>query len=367
MRILFLNQYFPPDPAPTGILLKELGDYLLSRGHEVEYVSAKQDYRSAKKNRRRMLKELSALGSIFFQGLRARRPDVVISASSPPCLLVAATLIAARHRARGIHWLMDMYPELAVALGEIKPGIVPGFIKGMMGRAYRKAKLVVGLDEDMADRLKEYGVTAESIPPWVPKSLLAISPACTDCVPDSNWTWIYSGNLGRAHEWETLLQVQSIVEDRKLPWRLVFQGGGPSWPLAQARADELKLRGCEWKPYAPHSELQSSLLRARVLVVTQRPETQGLLWPSKLALVGTLPRPVLWIGPTGGAIARKLGALPHAGVFAPGQTVRIADWLQTLYNAGVDSVGRRVSDASRDRECAIEKWGRIMDRFDSQK
>jgi len=359
MRILFLNQYFPPDPAPTGVLLHELGEYLQSKGHTVEFISARQDYRSTKKNRRRIFRELSALGSIFFQGFKTQRPDIIFSASSPPCLLVVATLLAMRHGAKSVHWLMDMYPELAVALGEIKEGFIPWAIKTLMGWAYRRAKLVVGLDDDMAARLKEYGVTAEIIPPWVLKPLIASSPI-TGAESEPDWTWIYSGNLGRAHEWESLLQVQALLEERRLPYRLLFQGGGPSWPLAQARAKELNLRSCDWKPYVAEAGLQSSLLRCLVLVVTQRPETQGLLWPSKLALVSTLPRAILWIGPVDGAIARKLRQLPHTGVFAPFQAVLIADWLQALHSNEGSFQPPVCDDATRQREQLLEKWDRLL-------
>ena len=359
MRILFLNQYFPPDPAPTGILLHELGDYLKSQGHTVDFVASTQDYRSAKKNRRRLLREFLALGSILIKGLKAPRPDVVISATSPPCLLVVATLIALRHRAKSVHWLMDMYPEIAVALGEVKPGFVSSIIGKLMGWAYRRTSLVVALDEDMAARLEKHGVTAEIIPPWVLQTfIVAAPPAPVEPAPE--WTWIYSGNLGRAHEWETLLQAQLLLEKRGLPWRLLFQGGGPSLPLAKARARELNLRQCEWKDYAPEAELQSSLLRARVLVVTQKPETQGLLWPSKIALASTLPRPILWVGPVDGAIARQLGKLPHAGIFAPGHAAQIADWLQKLYEDGGLSAKTEGRDAAADRAIMLQKWSEVL-------
>jgi hypothetical protein len=362
VRILFLNQYFPPDPAPTGVLFHELGEFLQSQGHTVEFVSSRQDYRSAKKNRRRMLRELFALGSIFFQGIKARRPDVVISGTSPPCLLVVSRLIASLHRAKSAHWLMDMYPELALALGEVRPGFVSRLIKSFMGWAYRRTGVVVALDDDMAARLKEYGVATEIIPPWVLKPLMASTsaPSPGGEPPGPEWTWIYSGNLGRAHEWETLLEVQFLLEKRNLPCRLLFQGGGPSWPFAQARAEELGLRRCDWKPYVQEHELQSSLLRARVLVITQRPETRGLLWPSKLALAITLPRPILWIGPVDGAIARMLRDLPHAGIFAPGQPTQIADWLQTLCLGGNQESAWGMPDALHTRSHLLERWSGVL-------
>ncbi len=359
MRILFLNQYFPPDPAPTGVLLRELGEHLRAQGHEVKFVSSRQDYRAAKKNRGRMVRELRALTSIFSQAIRAQKPDVVFSASSPPCLVVVAALVALRHRAKGVHWLMDLYPEIAVALGEIKPGALPLAIEKLTGWAYRRCALVVALDADMAARLEKYGIASEVIRPWVLQPLLDAAPK-NEIAPDAEWTWIYSGNLGRAHEWETLLQTQAVLEKRGSPWRLLFQGGGPSWPLAQARAAELDLRRCEWKPYVSEQELQPSLLRCRALVVTQRPETRGLLWPSKLAMVSNLPRPVLFVGPVDGAIARELQTLPHAGIFAPGQAAQIADWLDAVHANGGFAITPPAQSAAQQRALSLEKWAGLL-------
>lgn len=356
MHFLFLNQYFPPDPAPTGILLRELGDHLAAQGHTMEFVSSAQDYRAAKKGSR-MLREFSALASIFFRGVRARHADVVISASSPPCLLVVAAFISMVHRAKCVHWAMDLYPDLAVALGEVKPGLVPTVIERVMGWAYRRCSLVVALDEDMAARLRQHRVEPEIIPPWV----LASFPIPEGPVaPIPEWTWMYSGNLGRAHEWETLLQAQAVLEKRSLPCRLVFQGGGPSWPLAQARAKELGLLQCDWKNYAPEEELATSLLQARALVITQKPETQGLLWPSKLALAISLQRPILWVGPADGAIANTLRKLPSAGIFPPGAAESVADWLEQLHRNASPQPQAPAAHARSERDAALQKWAALL-------
>jgi hypothetical protein len=41
MRILLLNQYFPPDPAPTGVLFRELADEFSRHGHTADFVDAR--------------------------------------------------------------------------------------------------------------------------------------------------------------------------------------------------------------------------------------------------------------------------------------------------------------------------------------
>ena len=329
MRLLFLNQYFPPDPAPTGILLREIADALTAAGHEVLFASSGQDYRAGQKRASRMRRELEALWRLFRAALAAGPVDAVISATSPPLLVVVAALVSKLRRALHYHWLFDMYPELATALGEIPDGPAARAFSAMTRSAYRAAACVVALDDDMAARLKQYGVSPQIIPPWVFQSLLAARAALLPALPSLNTdpVWLYSGNLGRAHEWRTLLDAQRLLESAGAPWRLVFQGGGPAWPAAQDYAASLALRRCDWRSYVPEDQLPASLLAADVLVVTQKPETCGLLWPSKLALATSLPRPLLWVGPTDRAIARDLATLPGAAIFLPGDANSIAKWL----------------------------------------
>lgn len=355
MRVLFLNQYFPPDAAPTGVLLRELADELERVGHTVDFVAAREGYRDGQRKGGRMRREVKALARMLWDGLRRPRAEVVVSASSPPCLLVVATLVAAWHRARSVHWIMDLYPEIAVALGEIRAGFVPRMIGLAMGWCYRSAARVVVLDEDMAARLRRYRVECAVIRPWVFAPVLK-QLAVARGEAGAEWTWVYSGNLGRAHEWETLLAAQAILEKRGAGVRLLFQGGGPSREAARARAAELGLRRCEWAGYVEEAELPSSLLRAQALAVTLLPAAQGLLWPSKLGLAMSLPRPILWVGPVDGAIAKMLRALPHAGIFAPGQGSEIADWLTALKTNGAHIPAAQVFDPAAHRAASLTAW-----------
>lgn len=171
-----------------------------------------------------------------------------------------------------------------------------------------------------------------------------------------SWTWIYSGNLGRAHEWETLLAAQQILEKGVGDIRLVFQGGGPGWPAVKARAEEMGLRTVEWRSYADGSALGDSLLACDAFVVTQKPETAGMLWPSKLALLLTLPRPLLFIGPPEGAIASELRGLPHAGVFAPGDADGVAAWVRKQQREGQPVPREDVLDGGAHRAASLARW-----------
>ena len=366
MRFLFLNQYGPPDPVPTARLLGELADYLRRQGHEVEILSQSQSYhgRPARggSRLRRELTALFAIGRAGWSGKRAR-PDVVLALTSPPGLLVIAALLARRHRAPLAHWAMDLYPELALALGETGPNALFRGIQNAMRWAYRQCSLIVALDEDMRAHLQEtYGLAdVRVLEPWASvdseRQIAALSPDPGSA--KTPWTWLYSGNLGRAHEWRTLLDAQHLLELRGVPARLVFQGDGAARPAAMAYATHLGLQRCEWKDYVPEADLIESLLCAHLLAATQRPETRGLLWPSKLALLARLPRPLLYVGPVEGAIADRLRRRAGAAVFAPGQAEAVAAWVESCQRGIVDhaNAGEVTASTTLVEKCRqLESW-----------
>jgi hypothetical protein len=171
---------------------------------------------------------------------------------------------------------------------------------------------------------------------------------------------MYSGNLGRAHEWRTLLDAQAILEKQGCPATLRFQGGGAATAAARACAGQLGLQHCEWLPYASTDKIRESLLAADVLIATQRPEAAGLVWPSKLALLVDLPRRILWIGKTDGAIARLLGQRSDNGVFAPGAAEAVAQWIAAACERGTTDIPPMES-AAEIRRRLLSKWLELLD------
>ena len=369
MHLLFLNQYGPPDSPPTARLLGELADQLRTGGHTVEILAQRQTYGGRPTSgRERLRRELAASWFILRAGWRRRtpRPDVVLALSSPPGLLVVAALVAWRQRARLAHWAMDLYPELAVALGEIPSGFVAKAVQVAMGWAYRRCALVVALDDDMRDHLQTIClVPVRVLPPWPSQAVeqqIASGRNPDTSAPNEDrstvpWTWLYSGNLGRAHEWQTLLGAQCLLENRGLPVRLAFQGDGAARQAARAGAKELGLQRCEWLDYVPEAQLLASLRSARAWIVTQRPETRGLLWPSKLAVLEKLPGSIVFVGPVDGAIAQRLQTRGSAGIFALGDAPALADWVQDQFKNGPSLVPLATNQPSAADGCtALEKW-----------
>lgn len=359
MNLLFLNQYGLDDPSPTARLLRDLVEDFTAQGHHVSVVCASTDYRRRPaRGLRRWCRELAGLLRIFVTSLSASpKPDVVISFTSPPGLIVLGAIAAAWHGARSIHWALDLYPDLALALRELSPGLIPRMVACAMQWAYRRTDRVITLDADMQSRLRQKGVKSEIIAPWTPIR----EPIILNDTPAPNPFWLYSGNLGRAHEWETLLRIQQEVERRDSAIALVIQGGGAAWRDAQAWAAENGLQRCQWRDYSSDENLLPDLLKARVLVATQRPETLGMLWPSKLALLLLLPRPILWIGPTTSAAAQAVKHHPDSAAFAPGAVDNATDWLlRAIAESLLDSASLKLH-IQPDREEALAAWRQVID------
>jgi glycosyltransferase involved in cell wall biosynthesis len=353
MRLLLLNQYGPGTGAPTGRILGELAAGLRGCGHEVILRTIDASYGGERRGRHRLLHEILAHARLAWQSLALQRIDVVISLTSPACLAVTAAVLARWHRAAHFHWAMDLYPELGVELKEIPAGAVSRLLGDLMGRAYRDAKRVVALDEDMrAYLLRRYRVEASVIEPFPPNVKW---PEKTERLPGPK-RWVYSGNLGRAHEIEALLKVQQLLESQGADAELVLRGQGAQWASSQQAAEALRLRCVRWETPVSEAELGASLRQADVLVVTRKPSLVGLLLPSKLLLAELSGRPILWVGDTESHTAWRLRKAGH-GVFSGNEPEAIATWLNATF--AKDEV-RPSHDPATMRDHGVAAWSILL-------
>jgi glycosyltransferase involved in cell wall biosynthesis len=126
-----------------------------------------------------------------------------------------------------------------------------------------------------------------------------------------------------------------------------------------------------FQPPAPRADLAATLASADAHLVTLKPGFARLVYPSKLAGVLAAGRPVLFVGPVDGGIARlleteKCGA-SHAPADGAGLAATIARWQADA--AGCSQLGRR-SRAVYERRftfaTALEQWHEILHRVGSR-
>jgi colanic acid biosynthesis glycosyl transferase WcaI len=324
VKIHLLNLYYAPDEAATAQMLADVGAALTAAGHEVTAICSNRSYGDAKRRypRRDVIDGVrvdrvqgtgfgreSVVGRIsdyltFVAGavrrlMFGRRPDLVIALTTPPMIASLAVLIARLRRFRVAFWSMDVYPDVAFALGAIRSDSLVGrMLKTTAGATVRRADVVVALGETMATKLRAAGARkVEVIHNW------ADSMPLSDGRPSSwkdRFVVLYSGNLGLAHEFETVLAAAKRLTEADPRVLFAFVGVGPR--LAEVQAAARELPNVEFRSYVERARLGETLTAADVHLVTLRPNMSGLLVPSKIYGILAAGRPTVYVGPAAGEV-----------------------------------------------------------------
>lgn len=262
----------------------------------------------------RAIDYLSFYASAFFAMLRSRRKSVFIAMTDPPLISVVAAIAAPRV----VNWVQDLFPEVAESLGIRAPRI----LRTLRDWSLRRARANVVLGDLMAARVPK----ARIIHNWADAALTPMPR------PDTAAFLVgYSGNLGRAHEFETILGAMRVLPDV----RFVFTGGGAQFEAVKKAAGA----NAEFRSYVPREQLSQSLSSVDAHLVSLQPALEGLIVPSKFYGILAVARPVIFIGARDGELARIINAHRCGVVVEPGD---------------VEGLTRAIATLAADREAAAE-------------
>lgn len=337
MRLVLLNQYYAPDEAATAQMLADLGAALAATGHEGTAICCDRSYADSSRRypRRETIDGIrivrarctgfgrsSTIGRLtdyvtFLLGatrqlLFGAKPDVVISLTTPPLIALLGTFCARLRGARSVFWSMDVYPDVAFELGALRRRSLVGRVFSFLSKlTLRTPDVVVALGDSMGARLSALGAKkVVVIHNWAPvesgvRELRAADGASNRFRQERGWgadcVVMYSGNMGMAHEFETVLGAAKKLE-AAAGVRFVFVGGGPRLLEVKQRVGELGLSNVEFHPYVAREALNESLSAADLHLVTMREGMQGLLVPSKIYGILGARRAPLYVGPAEGEI-----------------------------------------------------------------
>src|SRR5262249_36459882 len=155
----------------------------------------------------------------------AKAGDVVVVKTDPPMLSIMAAPMCWLRRVRFVNWLQDLFPEAAEALGVGGRAARAGYavLRRLRNRSLKAAYTNVVLGERMAGRLADLCISENRvhvISNWADGSVITPAEHVTNRLR-SDWgltgefVVAYSGNLGRAHDIDTLLDAMSILEQEK--------------------------------------------------------------------------------------------------------------------------------------------------------
>ncbi len=332
MRFLLLNQFYPPDAAPTGWYLHGLGRELGRRGHWVKAVCSLRSYDGKDSFPRREnldgveVSRLSATGfgrrgflgkmadyCSFYILLGAAllldrsKPDLILSLTTPPYIGLLGKAAAIKNGCRHAHWIMDLYPDVMFAhkraLGD---GLIFRFLRKLTRFQLRGARAVISLGQNMAEKVAFYAenegqaMPVTAIPLWSDPQLTPwLANETNPLRVERGWNardvvFLYSGNMGLGHRFTEFLEAANRLGQSGPRW--VFSGGGKRRREIEAFAESHPAARIEFLGYVPQSQLRAHLCSADVHLASLDSAWQGLIVPSKIQASFAVARPVLFVG-----------------------------------------------------------------------
>jgi colanic acid biosynthesis glycosyl transferase WcaI len=381
MRFTFLNQFYPPDEAPTGLLLADVAEELVRQGHEVQVICGQGVYwrsdagaappngvrvvrvremRFSRGQGGRLASYLSFLALAALRGLKESRTDVLVTMTTPPLLHLAGSLAARLHGCKHYLWEMDVYPDVAIAAGAMDG--VARLVGPLLDYPRRRCQGIIALGECMKARLAGRGISPQKIhvaENWADGE--AIRPAA---FPPGPLTLLYSGNLGLAHEIETLRAIVPRLHDPSR-FRFRFAGSGVGRKLMAKNGERKCWEHVSFEPYSPLSHLSEHLADCHIGLVTEKREALGCIVPSKIYGLMAAGRPVLFIGPKEATPARILERYECGWQVEPGQVDEAVELLarlerrrEEIARAGVRA--RRAFEANYDRRWGVRRLCELL-------
>jgi len=398
-QIIFVNRFFHPDESATAQMVSDLAVHLVASGRHVQLITSRLSYADpAVRHPRRETWQGIAISRVATTGFgranllgravdylsfyltsflavlaRARRGDVVIAKTDPPLVGVTIGLAARLRGARRVNWLQDVFPEIAGATGVRVP--FGGLLRALRNRSLRRADLNVAIGARMRDLVAaETGGRADAVvihnfvdDALVPDAAGAAALRAEWGYGPEDFVIGYSGNLGRAHDIDTVLgAAQRLKTDPSV--HFLFIGGGHLRAEMEARASALGLTNIDTRPYVPRAELSRSLCLPDLHWVSLIPALEGLILPSKLYGIAAAGRPALVVGDPEGDLSRIAVGHGFGLTVTPGDAAGLADAILALKadpdrRAEMGRAARRFAETEGARHRAFALWDAALDRL----
>lgn len=329
LKAVFICQYYPPEQAPIGVMLRELSRDLAENGHQVTVVTGFPNHPSGRvfpgfKRRlfstsreggvkvircwlhvspsktvfRRLLNFISFGISSFLAVLFFEKPDLILAVSPPLSNGITAMLLKGIKNCRYIFNVQDIYPDAAVNAGVVRDSLLIGFFQKLEKAIYRKARKVTVISEGFKENLIRKGVSSgkvEIIYNWIDASEIVPQPRENEFALKQGlkgkFVVLYSGTIGIISGAEIILEcAQKLKNSPDIVFLMV--GEGVVKDRIQIAAAQRGLDNIRMLPFQPREILSQVLSSANLAVLTLQKNRGKSSVPSKVLGYMAAARPV---------------------------------------------------------------------------
>lgn len=327
MRVLIVSQYFTPEITAAAARLHGFAEGLAWRGNQVEVICEVPSHPAgvvepgygghfaeirqmdgfevryvwvhttpSKATRARLLNYASFGVSAVLAGAVLPKPDAIVASSPPlPVGNVGATL-AFRHRAPWVLDVRDLWPDVALVVGEVEEGPLVSAARKIEHRLYRSAAAITCTTQSFESEIEARGGEGKvtQISNGTTERFLSAGDEDPDrslIGDDERFTWTYAGNLGLAQGLDVAVQAAGeLGED----FRLLLVGDGPRREQLRRLAADVAPGAVEFREPVPPAQVAPLMRASDALIVSldARPGLEGFV-PSKLFDCCAVGRPVI--------------------------------------------------------------------------
>ncbi|WP_414550940.1 glycosyltransferase family 4 protein [Anabaena sp. CCY 0017] len=379
IKLSVITQFFPPDYAATGQLIEELVKQLEPQGVQVEVFTSQPGYafslstapclehidrikiqrsRSAQLCPGRIRGKvvngvLYTLRTLIYLLAACRRNDLLLVTTAPPFLPIVGYLANFFFKLPYVCIIYDLYPDIVISLGIVsKNHWVAKLWQAMNERVWLNAKAIVVLSPEMKQRVVEHcpqvAHKISVIHSWAnPEFIVPIAK-------QENWfawkynlvnkfTVLYSGNMGRCHDIDTLLK--AAIELQYEPVQFVCIGGGAKREELIAQVNQLGLSNFTFLPYQDKKDLPYSLTSCDLSLVSINPSSESLVLPSKLYSALSAGRPLAVVCSPYSSLRQIIAEAECGAAFDHGDGHGLAEFIRLLQRN--QQLGKQMGKAAR--------------------
>lgn len=389
-KIVVASQHYPPDPSTTAAIMAEIA-CRLAMDHEVVVLSGSPGDLPAAltgpgkprvvalKNRiagktalvRRAAIELLFALRIFVSLMRElKRGDVVLTVTAPFMLPYTVAAAAWLKRARSALILHDLFPDVLVTAGLLKPGsIVARTMRAANSLMFRALNAVITIGRDAEAPLLSYsGMTRNKIrfiPNWA-----TLAPVPRPISPDNPFRKAIaarfivglSGNLGFTHDPEIVFEAARLLRD-ELDIHFLLSGWGIGFERLKQLQSEANLANVSFVARVEDAELEAFLASANLWIIPYRKDVAGVSVPSRFYNLLAVGRPVVLVSEPEAEAALTVMENGLGWVVTPGRADQLAGAIRAAARSNDgDMAARAVKAAKRfDRATAMNAYAALAD------
>ncbi|MCH4902848.1 glycosyltransferase [Cylindrospermopsis raciborskii CHAB3438] len=307
--ITIFTQYFYPHHGATSQLITDLAKGLSQHGYTVNIftetkskettpesfskINIKRAFSPVKSSISIFSKVISStfflIGALWYVMFGIPSNTSILIVSNPPYAGIIGILYKIVRRGKYYFLLQDIFPESAAISGIMKEkSVLYKFFGKLIYTTCKYSKYTIVLSSSMQEFLeKKYpdlNPQIKVIENWAIEDIPTINKQENDFAKqhklDGIFTVLYSGNLGRLHDIETIAEAAKILKNE--PIKFVFIGGGAKTKIVNQAIKNYRLQNILLLPYQPRELLPLSLTACDISLISLMLGAESIVAPSKL-------------------------------------------------------------------------------------